>query len=126
MVLAVTFGGVALLLSAVGIYGMLAYQVTQRRREIGIRLALGSDRRGIFRLVLREAAIVMGVGLAFGLGGTVALGRAIESQLYGIRPLDPAVLALGCAALGVVALAASAVPARRATRIDPVTALAQE
>lgn len=92
-------------------------------KEIGIRMALGSDRRGIFTLVLREALRVLGIGVALGLAGALALARAIETQLYGVRATDPMVLALVALTLGGIGFVASAVPAERATRIDPVVAL---
>jgi ABC-type antimicrobial peptide transport system permease subunit len=120
------FSSVALLLAAVGIYGMLAYLVELRTREIGIRTALGSDARAIFRLVLKEGALVLAVGLAVGLAGALGLSRLIAGQLYGVSPTDPGVLALVVAVLSAVALLAALLPARRATRIDPVVALAGE
>ncbi len=123
MLLAVAFGAVAVFLAAVGIYGVLAYQVTQRRKEIGIRLALGSDARGIFGLVLREGVALLAAGIVFGLGGAFAVRRFIEAQLYGIGAMDPLVLGAVAAVLGVVALTACSVPARRAARIDPLIAL---
>ncbi len=126
MLLAAGFGAVALVLAAVGIYGILAYLVQLRTREIGIRMAMGSDATGIFRLVLADGALILVLGLAAGLAGAAALRRLIESQLYGVSPLDPAVLATVAALLAAVALAACLVPARRATRVDPVTALRQE
>jgi putative ABC transport system permease protein len=124
MRLALAFGVAALLLSAVGIYGLLAYQVTLRTREIGIRMALGGDRVAIFRLVMREVLLVLAAALAVGLTGAALLGRAMQSQLYEVRPADPRVLAAGMLVLSAVALVASGVPARRAMRVDPVTALA--
>ena len=126
MVLALGFGLLALFLSAIGIYGMLAYQVTHRTREIGIRVALGSSAQGIFRMILGEGMRTLAIGFGFGLAGSFALGRAIEAQLYGVRPMDPSVVAVAAAVLGVVALLAAILPARRATRIDPVVALSQE
>jgi predicted permease len=123
MMLSLGFGVVALLLAAIGIYGVLAYQVSQRAREIGIRMALGSDAPRIFRLIVGEGALIVGIGLAVGLGGTLGLGRLIVSQLYGVTPLDPTVIGLVAITLGAVALAASAAPAVRASRIDPVEAL---
>jgi putative ABC transport system permease protein len=125
MVLAATFAGVALFLAAIGIYGVLAYQVSQRRREIGIRMALGSDARGIFRLVLSEGIALLGVGLTLGLAGAFLVRRAMESQLYGVSPMDPLVLSLVAGLLALVALTACTVPARRAARIDPVVALGE-
>lgn len=123
MLLAVAFGGVAVFLAAVGIYGVLAYQVTQRRKEIGIRLALGSDARAIFALVLREGAALLAGGVVFGLAGAFALRRVIEAELFGIRAMDAGVLAAVAAVLTLVALTACSLPARRAARIDPVIAL---
>jgi predicted permease len=123
MVLAVGFGIVALLLSAIGIYGVLAYQVAQRTKEIGIRMALGSETRQIFALVLREGLAIVAVGLGLGLAGALAIGRALESQLYGVRASDPRILAAVGAALSIIALLACVIPARRAARVNPVTAL---
>ncbi len=126
MLLALGFAAVALFLSAVGVYGVLAYQVAQRTREIGIRMALGGTARAISGLVLNESVRMLVLGLGIGLAGTVAAGRAMRSLLYGVQPMDPAVLALVAAVLGGVALVAAAVPARRAQRIDPAVALAAE
>ena len=123
MLLALMFAGVALFLAAMGLYGVLAYQVAQRRKEIGIRLALGSEPGGIFTLVLREGVGLLVAGLMAGLAGAFAIRRAMESQLYGIGAMDPLVLASVAGVLFVVAVAACAVPARRAARIDPVVAL---
>jgi predicted permease len=125
MMLAVAFGAVALFLAAVGIYGVLAYQVTQRTREMGIRMALGSNAGGIFRLVIREGAVLVVVGFVLGLIGAVALRTSIASQLYDVQPLDPLVLGSVAGLLGAVALFACAVPARRAARIDPLIALTE-
>jgi predicted permease len=123
MLLAVAFGAVAVFLAAVGIYGVLAYQVTQRRKEIGIRLALGSDTRAIFALVLREGAALLGAGVVVGLAGAFALRRVIEAQLFGVGAMDPWVVTAVAALLVAVALTACSLPARRASRIDPVIAL---
>jgi predicted permease len=123
MLLAVGFGAIALLLATVGIYGVLAYQVAQRTREIGIRMALGSDARRVFALILREGTVLVGAGFAIGLLGAVAMRGALAGELYGVDPLEPAVLGLVAALLGVVALAACTLPARRAARVDPVVAL---
>jgi predicted permease len=125
MMLAAGVAGVALFLAAVGIYGVLAYQVSQRTREIGIRMALGSDAGGIFRLVLSEGMVLLGVGLTVGLGGAFLVRRALESQLYGVGAMDPVVLSVVAGLLALVALAACTVPARRAARIDPVVALGE-
>jgi predicted permease len=121
--LSVGFGGVALFLSAIGIYGVLAYLVTQRTKEIGIRVALGGTRSAIFRLVLREGLLLVGVGLAVGGAGALLLGRSLESQLFGVAPGNPIVLVLVSVILATVALTACALPARRATKIDPLAAL---
>jgi len=126
MVLTMAFGIVALVLATVGIYGVLAYVVQMRTREIGIRVALGSDAAGIFRMILREGLAIATVGLVGGLAGALGLRRLIESQLYGVSSMDPGVVALVGAVLGIVVLLACALPARRATRIDPVVSLTQE
>lgn len=126
VLLSMGFGIVALLLSAVGIYGVLAYLVTQRTKEIGIRMAIGGTPRSIFDLVVKEGVALVGAGFVFGAAGSFAIRRSIESQLYGVRPTDPHVLALVTLILGVVALVACSIPARRATRIDPVVALNRE
>jgi predicted permease len=123
MMLAGMFAVVALFLAAMGLYGVLAYQVAQRRKEIGIRMALGSEPRGIFTLVLREGVTLLAFGLVVGLAGAFAIRRAMESQLYDISAMDPVVLAAVAGVLGMVAVVACAVPARRAARIDPSTAL---
>jgi predicted permease len=125
MIVATAFGLVALFLSAVGIYGVLAYLVAQRTKEIGIRLALGSTTSAVFRLVLQEGALLVGTGLVLGVAGVVVLRQAFQSQLFAVRPTDPVVLAITLAALALVAFAACTIPARRATRIDPVSALAE-
>jgi predicted permease len=125
MVLSLAFGAVALLLSAVGLYGVLAYLVTQRTKEIGIRLALGSSAGAVFQLVLREGLLLLAAGLAIGVAGAVGISRALEGQLFGVHATDPLVAVLAIVTLGLVALAACALPARRATRINPVIALAE-
>jgi predicted permease len=126
VLLSTGFGVVALLLSAVGIYGVLAYLVTQRTKEIGIRMALGGAPRRIFDLVLREGVLLLVAGFIGGLVGLVALRGVLQAQLFGVGPGDPLVLTAAALVLGVVALLACAIPARRATRIDPVVALNRE
>ncbi|HEY6387208.1 MAG TPA: ABC transporter permease [Candidatus Acidoferrum sp.] len=126
MVLANAFGGVALFLAMLGIYGVVAYLVAQRTREIGIRVALGSTRGKILRLVLREGFQLVVIGLVLGIVGSVLMQKAVASEIYGVRPLDPLVLATVMAVLAMVAIAACAVPARRAMRVDPILALRQE
>ena len=126
MLLSLAFGAVALLLAAIGIYGVLAYQVAQRTREFGIRIALGSDTGRILGLVLREGLVLVGVGLGAGIIGAVLLRRLIVSQLYGVGAFDPGVLAGVTVVLAFVSLVACLGPARRATRVDPVIALGQQ
>ena len=126
MLLATLFGGIALFLAAIGIYGVLAYQVAQRRKEIGIRLALGSDGSRIFGLIVSEGLWLLGAGVGIGLIGAFVIRRAMESQLFGVQPMDPLVLALVTGTLGLVAFLACAVPARRAARIDPLIALSDQ
>jgi len=125
VLLSLSFGAVALFLSAIGIYGVLAYLVTQRTKEIGIRIALGSSAGAIFELVLREGLLLIGSGLLVGAAGALALRRTLESQLFGISATDPAVVTFVVGVLAVVAFVACAVPARRATKIDPIVALTQ-
>jgi predicted permease len=125
VLLSLTFGIVALCLSAIGIYGVLAYLVTQRRKEIGIRIALGSSARAIFDLVLREGLILIAGGFVAGAVGAIVLRKSLESQLFGVSAADPIVLVAATAILAVVAVTACAVPARRATRIDPIVALSE-
>jgi len=126
MLLANAFGGVALFLAALGIYGVLAYLVARRTREIGIRVALGSTRAGVLKLVLREGFQLVAIGLLLGMIGAASLQKAVASEIYGLRALDPLVLASVMALLAIVALAACAVPARRAMRVDPMVALRYE
>jgi putative ABC transport system permease protein len=125
MLLALAFGGVAMFLAAIGIYGVLAYVVAQRVREIGIRIALGSSAAAIFKMVLQEGLIIVAVGLAIGLAGAFTLRHAIESQIFGVRAFDPLVVGAAFAAIGAIAFLACALPARRATRVDPVIILNQ-
>ncbi|MBL8178173.1 MAG: ABC transporter permease [Bryobacterales bacterium] len=123
LTLAMGFGILALVLSSVGVFGVLSYLLSQRRREIGIRLAVGSTAAGVFRLFLREGLLLIAVGLAIGLLGAVALERVVATQVYGMSALDPAVLALAALLLGGAALFACLWPARRAMAVDPVTVL---
>jgi len=125
MLLAIGFAVVALFLAAIGIYGVLAYQVSQRRREIGIRMALGAESTSIFSLVLREGGFMVGLGAVFGLGGAFLLRQTLQSQLYETGAMDPRVVAAVAGALVVVALVACVLPARRAAKTDPLIALSE-
>jgi putative ABC transport system permease protein len=123
MILALTFAAVALLLAAVGLYGVLAYQVAQRSREIGIRMALGASAPGIFQMVLREGGLVVGAGTVVGLAGAWLLRRTMQGQLYEVDAMDPRVIGAVALVLGAVALVACVLPARRAASTDPAIAL---
>jgi putative ABC transport system permease protein len=124
--LAGMFGLVALFLSMLGIYGVLAYVVARRTREIGIRIALGSTVRGIFHLVFKEGLTLIAVGLMLGLAGAVAMGRTLEGQIFGVQPADPLILGTVVLVTGFVALLACVGPALRATRVDPVEVLTEQ
>ena len=122
-ILFVVFAAIALLLAAVGIYGVLSSSVAERVREFGIRQALGADRASILRLVLRQGLATTVAGMAAGAMGSLILGRYLQSLLFGVTPHDPIILAAGCATLLLVALVAIYIPARRATMVDPVQSL---
>jgi putative ABC transport system permease protein len=123
MLLLALFGSVALILSAIGIYGVLAFGVAQRVREFGIRQALGADSRSILALVLRQGIFTTALGVGLGLAAAVWLTRYLQSLLFSVRPLDVPVFAAVTVLLFAVAVLACYVPARRATRIDPMQAL---
>jgi predicted permease len=125
-VLLAVLAGVAALLAAIGIYGVLAYAVAQRTREIGIRMALGAQRAQVLALVLRNGLILTAVGIALGLGGAVAATRLLQSMLFGVTPLDPQTFIVVSLLFGLVATVASYLPARRATTVDPMVALRSE
>jgi predicted permease len=120
------FAALALALAAVGTYGILSYIVTERRQEIGIRMALGADRSAVLTMILRQGLLLTGVGLAAGIAGSFLVNRALGSLLFNVRPTDPGTIALVTAIIGGVALFACLIPAHHATRVDPLVVLRQE
>jgi len=124
--LSAAFGVLATLLAAIGLYGVLAYNVTGRTREIGVRLALGALSRNVVWLVLREALLLLAVGLALGLPVSIALAHYVRGQLYGVHFADPTSLGLAVLCLAAAAALAAFIPARRASRVDPNLALRYE
>jgi len=121
-----SLAALAVLLSCIGLYGLMAFNVARRTGEVGVRMALGAQRSDIARPILREALLLAGAGLAVGLPAALALTRLIKSQLYGVTPTDPLTLAAGAILLLAVALLAAWLPARRASRVDPMIALRAE
>jgi putative ABC transport system permease protein len=119
----ICFGGLALFLSAIGLYGILAFTVSQRTREIGIRMALGAERSNVAGIVVRQGVRLALIGTAIGLSGAFASVRFLESFLYGVHAYDPVIFLLAPSVLVGVALLASYIPARRATKVDPMVAL---
>ncbi len=126
LILLASFAVLALVLASLGLYGVMALGVAQRTRELGIRLALGAQRANVLRLVLGQSARLVGVGLALGLAAALGAGRLLASVVYGVSTVDPGILLLVASGLGGVGMLASYLPARRATRIDPLTALREE
>jgi putative ABC transport system permease protein len=120
------FGGLALLLAIIGLYGVMSYNVTRRRTEIGIRMALGAEGRQVLRMMMREVAVLIGSGIAVGLSVTLAATRLVASFLYGVRPNDPLTMFFAAGVLAAAAGAAGYWPARRASRLDPMTSLREE
>jgi len=126
MLLLGVFGGVAAVLAAVGIYGVMSFSIAQRRREIGIRMALGANRGAVLRLVGRQALSMIAAGLVLGLAGALVLTRVLEFTLWNVRPTDPLTFAAVSIFLALIALAACIVPTRQATRVDPAAAVRSE
>jgi putative ABC transport system permease protein len=125
-VLCAVFAGIALILASIGIYGVVSFLVTERTREIGIRMALGAQRGDVLRLVIGRGMWLVLAGLAIGLIASAGATQLLAGELYGVKPLDPPVYVGLAAFLGTVALAANYLPARRAARVDPVIALREE
>jgi predicted permease len=120
------FGCLAAVLAVIGLYGVIAYIVQRRTNEIGIRMALGAGRVSILRMILFDALLLLAVGIVIGLGLSVALAKTASSLLFGVKPADPITLGLAAALLAIVAAAASYIPARRASKVDPMVALRYE
>jgi putative ABC transport system permease protein len=123
MVLFGIFAALAMILAAVGIYGIMSYSVSQRRQEIGIRIALGATSQDVIRLIVRHGMLLAGIGVAIGLGAALAATRVMSTMLFAVSAMDPLIFVLIPMLLAVVALLACFVPARRATKVDPITAL---
>jgi len=124
--LSAAFGGLATLLAVIGLYGVMAFTVARRTREIGVRMALGAVQGNVIWLVMREVLVLVGTGIVLGLGASVALSKYVSSQLYGLTASDPATITGAALLLAGVALLAGYIPARRATRVNPVLALRYE
>jgi predicted permease len=124
--LSAIFGGLAVLIATIGLYGVMSYMVARRRSEIGIRMALGADRGEIVRMVMREAALLLAAGVAVGIVAAVVAGKAAMALLFGLKPTDPSTLIAAAAGFAIVALVASYVPAMRASRLQPTEALREE
>ena len=124
--LCVLFGGLALLLACVGLYGVIAYRVAQRTTEIGLRVALGATPMSVVRGVLRDTLVLVVAGVAIGVPAALAAGRLLVTFLYGLTPRDPATLIVSIAVLLAAAVMAAALPAMRAARVDPNVALRYE
>ncbi len=120
------FGALAVILACVGLYGLMAFAVNRRRNEIGIRMALGAQRGQVAGMVLRETLLLVGAGLGIGIPAALAASRLIAAELYALKPGDPITILLASLAMACVAALAGYLPARRASRVDPMTALRYE
>ena len=120
------FGGLAVLIATVGLYGVMAYSVARRRIEIGIRMALGADRGSVVRMIVKDAGVLLAIGVAIGAGLAMYAARWGAALLYGLEPRDPATLAVAVAALASATMLASWIPARRASRLEPTVALRED
>lgn len=126
MLLIASFAGLVLLLASIGMYGVISYFVGQGTQEIGVRVALGAQRRDVFTIILNQGAILAGVGIAIGLPAALAVTRMMVRFLFGVQPLDPLTFATVPILLLVIALLACYIPARRAVRVDPMIVLRHE
>jgi ABC-type antimicrobial peptide transport system permease subunit len=117
------FGALAMVIASIGLFGLMSYTVARRTNEIGIRMALGAQRGEVMRQVLRESMILVGIGLAIGLAGAVGIGRLLTTLLFGLAPTDMLTIAAATAVMAAVTALAGFLPARRASRVDPMVAL---
>jgi ABC-type antimicrobial peptide transport system permease subunit len=125
-ILSKAFGALALILAAIGLIGLMSYAFARRTNEIGIRMALGASRGDVIRMVLKNSAVLVALGVAIGVPGAFLIGRALKHTLFELQPADPATIAVSLGVLIAVAGVASWIPARRASRIDPMAALREE
>jgi len=121
-----TFAGLALLLTLVGLYGVMTHAVARRTREIGVRMALGAQRASVLKMILRDAAILLLCGIAMGTVSALASASILKNMLYGIGPRDPMVMTMVCAGIALVGMLAAYIPAHRAAGVDPMVALRYE